>query len=120
MGLSSIPPITSTGRPSGKKFSSVDPIRFRTRGIGFGIGFRSTGSGNTSPKSDDQTFQPKKFQPSKKSTSSVLGGMLNQARSRLGNVMKALKTDFSDSLLDEEVQLEHLIQQLKIQIARKK
>jgi len=67
-----------------------------------------------------QTFQPKKFQASKRPTSSVLEEMLSRTKSELGKIMEALKVDPSNFLLAEADRLEYLIQQLKGQIEWRK
>ena len=95
----------------------MDPIRFRTKGVDFGMSFGRTSFGSSER---GQTFQHKRYQAPKKPTSFVLEKMLSQTKSNLGVIMKTLITDPTDFLLDEASQLEHLIQQLKGQIEWRK
>jgi len=115
----SIPPITSTGSSSKRRnpLSSMDPVKFRTRGFKLNIG---TGSiGNKFNK--QETFKIPSMKRSKVVKSKVvLEKLLTETERRLGKVMEELKVTYLDDLIDEYTKLDSFIRQLKWQIAVRK
>ena len=117
----SIPPITSTGSAPKRRisFSSMDPIKFRTRGSSLNIGI-----GNIGNKFNRQeSFKPSSGKKSKVVKSNYkfsLEKLLTQTEKKLEKVMGELKTTYLDELSDEYTKLDNFIRQLRWQIAVRK
>lgn len=116
--IKSIPPITSTGSLR-RRISSMDSVRFRTRGSGLNIGIG--GIGNKINRQEN--FKPSSGKKSKVVKSNYkfsLEKLLAQTETKLGKVMGELKITYLDDLLDEYTKLDSFIRQLKYQIAVRK
>jgi len=118
--LRSIPPITSTGRSSNRRFSSIDPIRLRTRGVGVG----GWGGNIRSYSNSTGSWKPKKSLKGKIETH-TLEKLLEEGKNRYKKVMEMLKAaSFTEAiyreLLDKESKLKIEIDQILRQIANKR
>jgi len=117
--IRSIPPITSTGSSPKRRnsFSSMDPVRFRTRGSSLNVGIG--GIGNKIDK--QETFKISSMKKSKVIKPKVaLEKLLIETERRLEKVTKELKIKCLDDLLNEYTKLDIFIRQLKYQIAVRK
>lgn len=113
--MRSIPPITSTG--SKRRISSMDPIKFRTRGFNLNIGI----GGINNKINKQETFKISTIKKPKMVKPNLgLKKLLAEAERKLEKVMEELKIINPDDLLDECTKLDSFIRQLKWQIAVRK
>ena len=114
--IKSIPPITSTGSLK-RRISSMDSVRFRTRGSSLNIGI----GGISNKFSKQETFKISSMKKAKVVRPKLgLEKLLIETERKLGEVMGKLKVTYLDDLLDEYTKLDSFIRQLKYQIAVRK
>ena len=117
MAIRSIPPITSTGSSLKQRISTMDPVRFRTRGFNLNIGTSSL----SNKFNKQEALKTSSMKKSRKVKSNLgLRELLSEAERKLEKVTKELKTTYFDDLLDEFTKLDDFIRQLKWQIAVRK
>lgn len=111
--IRSIPLKTSTGSSPQRRALSMDPVRFRTRGFSLNIGIGSPNRQESFKSVTKKKSKVIKYSPG-------LERLLTEAKRRLEEVMKELRTACSDDLLDKYSELSDFIHQLKWQVMVRK
>ncbi len=116
--MRSIPPKTSTGSLPRQGFSSIDPVRFRTRG--FNIQTNSS-TNKFSSQENSESYSIKRWIIPKTINQSLgLQKLLAESERRLKKTIEKLQSTYDDNLIDKYSELDNVIRQLRWQIAIRK